>query len=151
MYNLLIKSINKHFKNERGHSTLGGLILILCFLMFIPVFTSITSLYTTWRNLNEVAAATIGMAKKSGGFNNEVLTLYDDLLSEYNLDTTKLDTSFYPREGMKINKREPMTIELRHQMSFRIMQIDRSVLEIKFILPVKQSTYSQRYFRPSEL
>jgi|GEM_PF-4006231 len=147
----LFKSINSHMKNNRGHSTLGGLILILAFLMFIPVFTSITGLYTTWRNLNEVATATIGMAKKSGGFNDEVLNLYNSLLSEHNIDRSKLNTIFYPGEGMKINKREPMAIELRHQMCFKIIQMDKSVLEINFLLPVKQSSYSQRYFRPSEL
>ncbi len=143
--------ICKSFNNQRGYSTLGGLILILCFLMFIPVFTSITSLYTTWRSMNEVAAATIGMAKKNGGFNDEALMLYHTLLEEYNIDEGKLETTFYPGTQIKVNKREPMGIELRHQMSFRIMQMDKGVLEIAFILPVKQSTYSQRYFRPSEL
>ncbi len=145
------KNIARVVKNQGGYSTIGGLILILCFLMFIPVFTSITTMYTTWRNLNEVATATIGMAKKNGGFNNEAILLYHTLLEEYSIDESKLETTFYPGSQIKVNKREPMGIELRQQMSFRIMQMDKSVLEIKFVLPVKQSTYSQRYFRPSEL
>ena len=145
------KRVCKYTSNKNGYSTLGGLILIFCFLLFIPVFTSITNLYSTWRNLNEIATVTIGMAKKNGGFNNEVMGLYSGLLTEYNIDESKLDIIFYPGEGVKTNKREALGIELRYRITFSIMQMDNSILKFDFVLPVKQNTFSQRYFRPSEL
>lgn len=151
MFNELKRNLVKSIKSERGSSTVGGLALIICFLLFIPVFTSIANIYTTWRNLNEVAAATTGMAKKNGGFNEEVINLYNGLLQEYRIDQSKLDTVFYPGIMIKVNKREPLGIELKHEMRFRVMQIDKSILEFQFVLPVRHNTYSQRYFKPSEL
>lgn len=147
----IIRGIINCIKNESGASSVGGLALIICFLLFIPVFTSIADIYTTWRNLNEVAAATTGMAKKNGGFNDEVMTVYNQLLQDYKIDQSKLESIFYPGIMIKVNKREPLGIELRKEMSFRILQIDKSTLEFQFVIPIKHNTYSQRYFKPSQL
>ncbi|WP_026478382.1 DUF4320 family protein [Alkaliphilus transvaalensis] len=137
--------------NEKGISTLGGLLIIIAFLMFLPVLTSIMNIYTTYRDLNQIASVTTGIAKKNGGFNYEVMNVYYDLLAEYNIDTSKLDTVFYPGVNIKVNKREALGMELKHDMKFSIVQLDKSALSYEFVLLVRQSTYSQRFFRPSEL
>ncbi|WP_091540696.1 DUF4320 family protein [Alkaliphilus peptidifermentans] len=147
----LKNAIKNRLSNERGLSTLGGLVIIICFLLFLPVITYITNLYSTYRNLNNIASSTVGLAKKQGGFNHEVIQLYEELLDDYNIDRSRLQTVYVPQANMKINKREPLGIEMRYAMNFRIMQMDRTYLEFDFVLPVRQNTYSQRFFRPHEL
>lgn len=151
----MLRKVSSRFKclinNERGLSTLGGLVLLIGFLMFLPVFSSVTALYTSYRDLNNIASSTVSMAKKTGGFNTEVMNLYNDLLNEYNIDRSRLDTSFFPGAMIKVNKREPLGIEMRYTMRFKIMQLDRTNLVISFELPIRQNTFSQRYFRPHEL
>ncbi|KAB3534061.1 DUF4320 family protein [Alkaliphilus pronyensis] len=142
---------NKSLLNEKGLSTLGGLVIILCFLLFLPVLTSIANVYSTYRSLNNIASSTVALAKKQGGFNQEVLNLYEELLDDFNIDRGRLQAIYIPQKMMKVNKREGLGIEMNYNMEFRFMQMDKSYLEFDFVLSVRQNSYSQRYFRPHEL
>lgn len=143
--------VKHHLKDQRGISNLSGLVIIFCFLMFLPILSSLVGTYTTWKNLNTITTTTVNMAKKTGGFNDIVLDRYDELLNEYKIDKSKLITSFMPSQGSKVNKRQKLGMKIIYKKKLKFMQIDKTTFSIDITIPAKSFSYSQVYFKPDEL
>lgn len=140
-----------HIKNQRGISNLSGLVIMFCFLMFLPILYSLVGTYTTWKNLNTITSTTVNMAKKSGGFNDMVLNRYEELLDEYEIDRSKLTEEFLPGKNIKVNKKNRLGLEITYKKKLTFMQIDKTKFSINISIPVESFSYSQVYFKPNEL
>lgn len=143
--------IRKHIKNQRGISNLSGLVIIFCFLMFLPILSSLVGTYTTWKNLNTITTTTVNMAKKTGGFNDIVLNRYNELLNEYKIDRDKLTVSFMPSKGSKVNKRQKLGMKITYKKKLTFMQLDKTIFSIEITIPAKSFSHSHVYFKPNEL
>lgn len=141
----------KYIKNQRGMSNLSGLVIIFCFLMFLPILSSLVGTYTTWKNLNTITTTTVNMAKKTGGFNDVVLNRYNELLDEYKIDRNKLTASFMPGKGAKVNKRQKLGMKITYKKKLIFMQLDKTIFSIDITIPAKSFSHSQVYFKPNEL
>lgn len=128
-----------------GHSTLTGMVVIFAMLSLIPIFTSFLHIYDTVLRLNQIASGTINMAKMVGGFNDEVVDNFENLLSELEIDNEKIDVVFTPGINIISNKRDVLRVDIKYRDRLNIMGFDRSRIGIAVEIPISVKAYSHYY------
>lgn len=134
-------------KGDAGSSNIVSMVIIICFLMFVPILISFTGIYSTMQDINQIASSTVNMAKMTGGFRGDVLQRLDEMIQRKNIHKDKLEIIFVPGKYHRASKRDLLEICITYRDRISIVCMGDKSLFIPIEIPVRAKAFCHYYYK----